>query len=639
MKQLILGTAGHIDHGKTSLVRALTGVDTDRLPEEKKRGITITLGFAHRDLPQGVRLGIVDVPGHERFVRTMVAGVGGVDMVLLVIAADEGVMPQTREHLDICRLLGVRQGLVALTKKDMVDGEWLDLVTEEVRDFVSGTFLDGQPIVPVSSRTGEGVDLLVTELSRLADTITPRKSDGPFRLPIDRVFTMPGFGTIVTGTLVSGRVMVGDEVEILPSGIRSRIRGVQVHGERVDRGEAGSRVALNLQGVDHHQVMRGETVVPVDVFRTTTRVDVRLDHLPSSPRDLKHRGAYRFHAATYEVPATLILFDRDHLPPGESVYAQLRFPRPVLLLNGDPFVLRISSPAVTVAGGRVLDPFPPGRRRRASEALSILESLDGADDKGVLEGMVATYRLSGIGHHELLIRSGIPARRFDAAMEALLREGRVIQILRDPKTYLGAAAAENLAEHLVSEVSSYLQRYPFRNGMSREELKRRIPTRSDPRFFTPVLTLLEKRGVIQSDRDLVKLAGHVPGKGNEDDLTRLVLDAIQQGGKEPPFLHDLVTLLNRPEHVLLERLILLSHEGSLVRVRSDVFYAPDPLKELEGLLVAHLREKGEITLAEFREISGLSRKYMFAVLEFFDSCRLTIRVGENRRVLRRRGQP
>ncbi|GAB4295799.1 MAG: selenocysteine-specific translation elongation factor [Desulfuromonadia bacterium] len=636
MKQFILGTAGHIDHGKTSLVRALTGIDTDRLPEEIRRGITIELGFASLQIPGGVRLGIVDVPGHERFVRTMVAGVGGVDLVMLVIAADEGVMPQTREHLDICRLLGVQHGLVALTKRDMVDSEWLALVAEEVREFTAGTFLDGQPIVPVSSRTGEGLDLLMGELSRIVDLLSPRKVNGPFRLPIDRVFTMPGFGTIVTGTLMSGRITVGDEVEILPSGLRSRVRGVQVHGERVDAADAGSRVAINLQGVEHHQVARGETVAPVGVYRTTNRVDVRLDHLSSSPGALRHRGEYRFHAATYEVPSTLIIFQQDQLPPGEIAYAQLRFPTPVLLLNGDPFVLRRSSPAVTVAGGKVLDPFPPGRRRRPAEALSILESLNGEDDRGVLEGMVDGSRLSGIGHHELLIRSGIPAKRFEGTMEGLLRDGRVVQIIRDPKIYLSQGGVEELCSHLTEELRQFFRRNPFRDGMSREELKSRIPSRSDSRFFTPVITLLEKRGVIRVERDMVRLVGHVVGGGEDDDLTQRVLDAIERGGKEPPFLHDLVTLLNQPEEVIRERLILLANAGRVVRIRSDVFYPPAPLKELEELLVGHLREKGEVTLGEFRQISGLSRKFMFALLEYFDSCRLTIRVGD-KRMLRRRG--
>ena len=359
-KNLILGTAGHIDHGKTSLVKVLTGVDTDRLPEEKARGITIELGFANMQLPGGIQLGIVDVPGHEKFVRTMVAGVGGMDLVMLVIAADEGVMPQTREHLDICRLLGVKQGVVVLTKSDLVAPEWLELVTEEARDFVAGSFLEGAPIVPVSARTGSGIQPLKEVLQNIAARVEQKRSDRPLRLPVDRAFTVAGFGTVVTGTLLSGQVRVGDEVELFPSGICTKIRGIQAHASKTDVGSAGQRLALNLQGVDNNQAQRGDVVAPRGVYRATSVVDVELCCLKSVPRPLKHRAKLRLHSATYEVAAQVILFDRECLEPGESAFAQLRLITPVLLLNGDPFVLRSHSPSQTVGGGTVLDPDRPG---------------------------------------------------------------------------------------------------------------------------------------------------------------------------------------------------------------------------------------------------------------------------------------
>ena len=636
MKNLILGTAGHIDHGKTSLVKSLTGVDTDRLPEEKARGITIELGFAGLDLPGGIHFGIVDVPGHEKFVRTMVAGVGGMDVVMLVIAADEGVMPQTLEHLDICQLLGVRRGLVALTKSDLVDPDWLDLVVEEVREFLQGSFLEGAPVVPVSSRTGSGIDRLKDELGLIARDLEQKRSEGPYRLPVDRVFTLAGFGTVVTGTLLSGTVALGNEAEVLPSGLPCRIRGIQAHGAKVEAGEAGSRLALNLQGIDHYQVHRGDVVVPKGVFRTTRIVDVYLNHLASAPRSLKHRSGLRLHSSTYEVPATVILFDRDTLAPGESAYAQLRLARPVLLLNGDPFVLRSASPSATVAGGRILDPSPPGRRRRSSEALELLENLSTGVDTGIVAGMVSGSLLSGITHAEISTRSGIVSRRLEAALAGLLASGDILQVVRDPKKYLSRDAFSTLCALLVDVMKEYFAQNPLKEGISKEELKTRMPVRSDERFFTPCLAALEKEGIASAERDLVRLAGRKAGSDTaQTDIQQRILQALENGGTEPPFLNDLCNLLNIPEKLALEHLTLLVGEGAVIKLKSDIFYRPEPLAGIEGLLTNYLREKGEISPAEFREITGLSRKFMIPVLEYFDARKVTIRLGD-KRVLRRK---
>jgi selenocysteine-specific elongation factor len=636
MKNLILGTAGHIDHGKTSLVKALTGVDTDRLPEEKKRGITIELGFAGLDLPGNIHFGIVDVPGHEKFVRTMVSGVGGMDMVMLVIAADEGVMPQTREHLDICQLLGVRRGVVALTKSDLVDPDWLDLVVEEVREFVADSFLASAPVIPVSSRSGSGLDKLRDELGLIARELEQKRSEGPYRLPVDRVFTLAGFGTVVTGTLLSGTVRVGDEAELLPTGLPCRIRGIQAHGTKAEAGEAGSRLALNLQGVDHHEVKRGDVVVPAGVYRTTRIVDVHLDHLASAPRNLKHRAGLRLHSSTYDVPATVILFDRNSLEPGESAHAQLRLARPVLLLNGDPFVLRSSSPSATIAGGRILDPFPPGHRRRSVEALELLENLSTGTDTGVIAGMVSGSLLSGITHAEISTRSGITSKRLEAALATLLASGVIVQMLRDPKKYLSRAAFASLCELLLDVMDGYFARNPLKEGIGKEELKTRIPARSDERFFTPCLAALEKEGKIVVERDLVRLAGRKAGsETSQADIRGRILDELEKGGKEPPFLNDICSTLKIAEKPALEHLALLSAEGKAVKVKSDIFYSPAALAGIEELLTGYLITHGEISPPEFREITGLSRKFMIPVLEYFDSRKVTIRLGD-KRVLRKK---
>ncbi len=635
MKHLILGTAGHIDHGKTSLVRALTGINTDRLPEEKSRGITIELGFAHLELPGGLQFGIVDVPGHERFVRTMVAGVGGMDMVMLVIAADEGVMPQTREHLEICQLLGVKRGLVVLTKSDMVEPDWLDLVVEEVRDYLVGSFLEEAPIVPASSRTGAGIEAVKAELAWLAVQVDEKKTEGPFRLPVDRVFTVTGFGTVVTGTLLSGTISVGDEVELLPSGLPARVRGVQTHGRRGDAASAGQRVAVNLQGVEHTEVERGDIVVPRGVYRTTRAVDARLDYLPSAPRELRHRSTLRLHSATYEVPAQVILLDRDALIPGDSAYIQLRLRHPVLLLPGDPFVLRSYSPQATLGGGRVLDPMPPRRRRRSDEALALLQALGEHSEPDTVRLLVSGSLLTGICFEDIVVRGGLSARRTEAVMAALLSTGEVVQVVREPRLFLSRASFASLKGLLLSEVEGYLRDNPLREGLGKEELKTRLPRRSDPRFFTPLLASLEKEGKIVVDRDLVKLPGR---KGtvtvDQADFQVRVEKALQRGGYEPPTIKEMCDSLHCVEKMLLEHLNILAREGRAVKVKSDIFYAPEPVADIREKLMAYLRDKGEIMPPEFRELTGLSRKFMIPLLEFFDQEKMTIRVGD-KRILRR----
>ncbi|GLI37909.1 selenocysteine-specific translation elongation factor [Geobacter hydrogenophilus] len=635
MKHLILGTAGHIDHGKTSLVRALTGIDTDRLPEEKKRGITIELGFAHLELPGGVQFGIVDVPGHERFVRTMVAGVGGMDLVMLVIAADEGVMPQTREHLEICQLLGVKKGLVALTKSDMVDPDWLGLVAEEVREYLAGSFLEEAPVVPVSSRTGAGIDELKAELARLAAQVEEKRSEGPFRLPVDRVFTVTGFGTVVTGTLLAGEIRVGDEVELLPSGRAARVRGVQTHGRKGDAAGAGQRVAVNLQGVEHTEVVRGDIVVPRGVFRATRAVDVRLDLLSSAPKELRHRATLRLHSATYEVPAQVILLDRDVLAPGESAFVQLRLKHPVLLLPGDPFVLRSYSPQVTVGGGRVLDPMPPRRRRRSDEALALLHALGEHAEADTVRLLVAGSLLSGVAFEEISLRSGLSPRRTEAALASLLSAGEVVQVVREPRILLSREAFGSLKSYLLGEVEGYLRDNPLKEGIGKEELKTRLPKRSDPRFFTPLLTSLEKEGKVVVERELVKLPGRT-GEPTVDQsgLQGRIEAALLRGGFEPPTVKELCDQLRCGEKEILEHLNILARQGRAVKLKSDVFYAPGPVGEIREKLVARLREKGEITPPEFRELTGLSRKFMIPLLEFFDQEKITIRVGD-KRILRK----
>ena len=636
MKHLILGTAGHIDHGKTSLVKALTGTDTDRLKEEKARGITIELGFAHLQLPGGIEFGVVDVPGHEKFVRAMVAGVAGMDLVMLVIAADEGIMPQTSEHLDILRLLGVHTGLVALTKSDMVEPDWLPLVQEEVREFVAGTFLETAPIIPVSSKTGAGLEDLKAELARLAEGAAEKKRDGAFRLPVDRVFTVAGFGTVVTGTLLAGEIKLGDELELLPGRIPGRVRGIQAHGAKTDVGQAGQRLAVNLQGIDLDQAHRGDVVVPTGIFRISRRVDVRLDHLVSAPRDLKHRTTVRFHSGTSEVTAQVILLEHDVLAPGSSGYAQLRLDQPLLLVSGDPYLIRATSPSVTIGGGIVLDPFPPARRRRSEDALRLLVSLDAAEHQKTCSLIVAQALLSGVSFDEIVLRSGIARKQAEAALQGLLTTGAIVQMTREPRIFLSKSAVASLKNVLCEELAGYLAANPLKDGISKEELKTRIPKRSDQRFFAPLLAELEKEGKLVAERELVRPAGvkkqaAVQSSGLGAGIVKLLIER----GIEPPTIKELAEALRCTEKEVRDHLAVLTREGSVTRVSGDIFYDCNVLKIIEEKLIVHLRAKAEIIPAEFRELTGLSRKFMIPLLEYFDSRKITIRIGD-KRVLRGR---
>ena len=636
MKHLILGTAGHIDHGKTSLVKALTGIDTDRLKEEKARGITIELGFAHLELPGGIRFGIVDVPGHEKFVRAMVAGVGGMDIVMLVIAADEGIMLQTREHLDILRLLGVKCGLVALTKRDMVEDEWLELVTEEVREFVADSFLEHAPIIPVSSRTGEGLEELKAVLTSLADEVVEKRREGSFRLPVDRVFTMAGFGTVVTGTLLCGEITLGDELALLPSGREGRVRGIQAHGYKADKGLAGQRLAVNLQGIDLNEAQRGDVVVPRGVFQPTRVVDVRLDYLPSALRELKHRTRVHLHSATYEVPAQVILLDRDTLRQGDSAYVQLRLSAPVLLLSGDSYILRAVSPAITIGGGIVLDPFPPRRRRRGEEAVQLLESLDSRHHQRIGALIIGQSLLSGISFEDILIRSAIPRKAAESALSALLTSGDVVQLTREPRIFLSKASFVTLKQGLVNELSLFLAANPLKDGMGKEELKTRLPKRSDPRFFNPLLSALERDQQVIPERDIVRPAGRAARTiAAAGSLTADIRSFLRQKALEPPTVKEFMERFGCDEKALRGNIALLIQSGDAVRISSELFYASEVLNDLREKLVHHLRDKGEISPPEYRELTGLSRKFLIPLLEYFDSEKVTIRVGD-KRVLRKR---
>jgi len=632
MKQLILGTAGHIDHGKTSLIRALTGIDTDRLKEEKERGITIELGFAYLDLPSGIRLGIVDVPGHERFVKNMVAGAGGIDLVALVVAADEGVMPQTVEHLNILTLLDVHSGLVVITKTDLVENDFVDLVQEELVDFVSGTFLEGAPVVRVSSTQGTGMDSLVSVLDELAGRVEARRTSGTFRLPVDRVFSMKGFGTVITGTLLSGGVKTGEEVVAMPRGVKAKVRGIQVHGGQQSEATAGSRTALNLSGVDRDQLARGDVLISPGTIEPTYMADVLLDNL-SGAVPLKNRTKVRFHAGTSEIMAHVVLLDREVLEPGDEAPTQIRLTEPAVLIPGDRFVLRSLSPVTTIGGGEVLNAHPKKHKRFSEEVLSDIERLTGAGHIEKIEIFLKDAGAPGATSREMAAWVGVPEGEAREFLKKLAEIGAAVVVDADRFRYVSREEADRLGDLIIARVTAHHEAQPTRPGISKEELLSKMPWGVDARLMARLLEGLTGDGRIALSGDTVALSGHrVSMKDDEANIAARATELIRTGGLSPPSTQELAETLGSPEQNIKKLLLAVSHDGSIVRVKDTLYFDSDELADLKNRLVSFLKEKSELTTQDFKEMTGTTRKYSIPLLEYFDSQKVTMRVGEVRKL-------
>jgi selenocysteine-specific elongation factor len=627
---VVVGTAGHIDHGKTSLVKALTGTDTDRLPEEKARGITIDLGFAFLEEP-GLTIEIVDVPGHERFVRNMLAGVGGIDLAMLVIAADEGVMPQTREHLAICSLLRIKAGLIALTKADLVEPDWLELVREDVAGAVRGTFLDGAPIVPVSSKTGQGLDELRAALRSLAASVPQRGIDELPRLPIDRVFTVRGFGTVVTGTLAAGALEADDRVEVYPKRAEAKIRGLQAHGHPVASARAGQRTAINLQGLERTAIARGDVVGLPGTLVPSTLVDGTLELLPDAPRAVKTRMRVRFHIGTSEIMARALLLDRAELAPGETAFARFRLEAPLVARPGDRFVVRSYSPIVTIGGGTLLDVDPPRFKRKGPTLVAHLELLQTGSPDAVLEEHIRHVGSGGVRLTTLAGRVPFGPERLRALLGGLQGAGRVISIDRD--WFIHPDSFGRLRGLVVDELTAFHHANPLKPGMSREELRGRAGG-ADERVFAFLLSSLVAAGVVKTERDKVWLASHEVRLSPEQQR---VIDTLEgefsRAEATPPSPEEALGragVKGDEEHELFQVLV---QSGKLVRVKESLFFHAQALDSIQTKLVALLRERKEIGPSDIKDLLGISRKYAIPLLEFFDQRRVTARVGE-RRVLR-----
>lgn len=632
MKHVVIGTAGHIDHGKTSLVKALTGTDTDRLKEEKERGITIELGFAELTL-DNVHAGIVDVPGHERFVKNMLAGVGGIDLVMLIIAADEGIMPQTREHLSICRLLGVKTGLIVLTKTDLVDPEWIDLVADDIQDFAKDTFLEGKPIVSVSAHTGDGLEKLKKSLSEIANAMPAKSETGIFRIPIDRVFTMRGFGVVITGTLFSGSVSVGEQVEIYPKDIHARVRGLQVHGESVEKSTAGLRTAVNLQGIERADVQRGDIIGHRRELKSTYMLDVHLEHLADAPRPLKSRNRIRFHAGTAEIMGRISLIGQDVLEPGDSSFAQIRLEEPLVVLPRDRFVIRSYSPVITIGGGEILDIMPRKHRRLRSSSINHLKSLYQADETKRLLILLEDARLNGVELASLTGRLTLKPSEIQKIVQELVKHGHVKII---DQTYLFAMTTthfDTAQKNILTYLGEYHAENPLRTGAPREEVRGKAGDLNE-KIFAAALKHLNESDEIVEDGAILRLASHSVEIDEALGKVKTKLESVFNSAKfQPPSIEDAFLQSGGKGNSNQNALQILIDEGLLLRLKDNIIYHQHALTEAENRLREHLSLNSDITAAEFRDLLGITRKHAIPLLEYFDTARITLRVGD-KRVLR-----
>ncbi len=637
----ILGTAGHIDHGKTALVRALTGIDCDRLEEEKKRGITIELGFAWLDLPDGQRLGIVDVPGHERFVKNMVAGAAGIDLVLLVIAADEGVMPQTREHLDICTLLGVKQGLVALTKRDLVDDEWLALVQEDLSGWLAGTFLENAPVIPVSSTTGEGLDELKKAIQNAVKSLEARPRSDIFRLPVDRVFSLRGFGTIVTGTVISGTIRKDTDVVVMPRGVEAHVRTLQRHETPTEEAHPGERCAANLQGVEVADIHRGDVVARPGTLLASKRWMVALDCLATSPMVLRNRTELHFHHGTQEIQARVVFFDRTQLKPGESTLAELRFEEGQAGVLGDHCVLRSSSPLRAVAGGMLVSPLPPLIRARDPERAKKLETLaslaplheDGRPEAcaELLAKVLYLRGIEGAPYAVLRVLTGLSQKRLDAAIQALSGKHGAVCFDREAKAWIDAGAFARLCEQALARAKELHEKDPLSNGFARTALVAGWAKNLSPKLAARVLEALVADGRLVAAGERLKLPGHeVTLDKRQIQLSKAILAIYEKARLEPPNLKDVYAEVRTNEKEAAPVFKVLVARGDLVRMRDGIHFCASAFEVVVEKVSNWFKDHDDLTINDLKSLLGLSRKYLIALLEYLDQEKITVRIGDKR---------
>jgi selenocysteine-specific elongation factor len=627
-RYVILGTAGHIDHGKSALVKALTGTDPDRLKEEKERGITIDLGFADLAYPDGLGVGIVDMPGHERLIKNMLAGAGGIDIVLMVIAADEGIMPQSREHLDICNLLRVKRGLIAITKSDLVEEDWIPLVEEEVKEFVKGTFLEDADIIPLSAKTGANIDLLKEKIGELAANVELKSESGIFRLPVDRIFTLKGFGTVVTGTAVSGSIAVESNVEILPKGITSKVRGLQSHGKEIKKARAGQRVAINLQGVSKEDIQRGDVIAIPDKLRTAYSIDADIEILKNAPiKHLKNRSLVHFHTGTTELIGRIIIYDNEELKPGGRAFCQLRFKEPVTVMTGDRYIIRRFSPLMTIGGGEILDVSP--KRRKREDRMKDLEVLEQGGLRDKLMVKIIQGGANGVTMAEISGWTKAEPPEIQREIAALVKSGSLLQA---EGRIISQKAIDSFTEKTVSTINTFHKDNPLKPGIPKEAL-RAVHMGLDPKVFEALLRLI-KEVVIEKDilrLDSFSISLSADKKTLKEDILKILENALFQ----PPSRDELAKSVSIKPHEATELLKLMAAEKTLVRINDSLYISMNNHKNMMDRLSAFFSENPEMTVAEFRDTLKTTRKFAIPFLEYLDSNKITLRVGEVRKFLKK----
>jgi len=627
MKKVVIGTAGHIDHGKTALIRSLTGIDCDRLKEEKERGITTELGFAHYRIGDDLMVGIVDVPGHEKFIRHMVAGAWGIDMVLFVISADEGVMPQTREHMDICEMLGVSKGIVVITKKDLVDDDMVELVQDDVREFLTGRLLENAPVVVVSSVTGENISLLKEMIVDLAGRIDDRSREGIFRLPVDRVFTIKGLGTVVTGTCISGSLKIGDEVEIYPLSKRTKVKNIQAYHEDVEEVIAGQRVALNLQGIEKSEISRGVIIGKPGTLLFTHRIDATLKYLKLPFKPIKNDTILRLHIATTQEEARLVVLSKDAIEPGEELFVQFVFQNPLVALPGDRFILRGSYAVQTIGGGVVLDIMPSKHKRKIGDLEKVYSVLSRGDDIEKTDYHISKGGFTGIEQERLSILLGKDDSYTRGLTKHLEESGRIKII---GKTAVQAGFFNTYKESLLSIVHDYIKQNPLKVGIPKEELRMRLP-RVNQGIFQNALDACVRSNKVEVEKDKVKVPAAVGETGNairEDE--EVVLKVLLKYNLTPPGLKELSVETGKKEKDLKDILNRLNFQGKAVKIKGDMYFHRDAIEDLKLKAVSYLKTKKEMTPSDFKSVVDVSRKYMIPLLEYLDEIKLTIRTGDKR---------
>lgn len=625
MKNIIIGTAGHVDHGKTALIKALTGIETDRIKEEKKRGITIELGFAYLDLPDGEKAGIIDVPGHEKFVKNMLAGAGGIDLALLVVAADEGFMPQTREHLGILSLLNISEGIIVITKKDMVDDDWLEVVCEDVRSEVKGTFLENAQIIPVSSYTGEGIEQLKTAIFELIDQNTQIKNlDIPFRIPVDRIFSVEGFGTVITGTLIEGRMKIGDPVTIYPSRIESRVRNLQVHSHDVTEAYAGQRVAVNLAGLKKTDLNKGDVVAVPNSMHTTMMIDIKLNILRDCEREILNGTRLHLYHGARDVLCKVILLDRDSISAGESCYAQLRLEEEIAVKTGDRFVLRFYSPLETIGGGVILDSNPFKHKRNDPAVLESLHIKESGSDKEKISAALHDYSSRFETLDFLQVQTAIPKEQFDQQIQKLLKDKTAFRV--SDSIVIHSDYLTHLKDTAVRLLSAYHQENPLRDGMKKDEFRSKFLHFDNIAVIDKITDSLVNRKFLKYVNGCVALADFEVQK---DDNLEEIEAAFREGGFSPESPDQIATRFPKVKNYrqVVESLV---NTGRLVRVEDKILLHVDYYEKALSMAKEHIAQNGQITLAEMRDLMGASRKFAVAVLEYWDRRNITKKVGDAR---------